>query len=126
MLSTKANIYGKLSVDAGLLSVIGTAANISDIYPETVTVFPMVIYQDDNQADGEYCDNKPTISAQRFTVHVFTKLDGPTTTAIAQQVARFFMDEYYHCVSNGEVSEPTEGVRHRVMIFSRELFASDI
>jgi hypothetical protein len=126
VLSTKSNIYGKLSVDAGLLAVIGTSANISDMYPETVTVFPMVIYQDDNQSDGEYCDNKPTISRQRFIVHIFTKLDGPTTTAIGLQVARFFRDEYYDCGSNGEVSEPTEGVRHRVMMFSRELFTSDI
>jgi hypothetical protein len=127
MLLTKTWIYGKMSTDAGILSVIGSTDNIIDMYPEAFLSFPIMSYQDDNQADGEYRDNKPSMTRQRFRIDIFTKLDGPyTNSAIGQKVAEFFTALDFNCGSNSEVMEPTEGVRHRVMRFSRELFASDL
>jgi hypothetical protein len=126
MLNSKADLYGKLSTDAGLLAVIGSSNNITDAWGETIESFPLVIYQDDDQKDGEFADNMPTMSRVRYRIDIFTKLDLATTSVIGQQVARFFRDAFFTCGTNGEVQDPTEGVRHRVMRFSRELFTSDI
>jgi hypothetical protein len=123
---TKSWIYGILSTDAGLIAAVGSDDNVTDIWPEVINTFPMVIYIDDNQSDMEYSDNRPMMSRQRFVVHIFTKLDGPTTSTIGAEVYRIFSGLFFNCGSNGEVPDETEGVRHRVMRFSRELFASDI
>lgn len=126
MLMTKAWIYGKMSVDAGILAAVGSTDNIVDAWPEQFLTFPLIVYQDDNQADGEFADNKPTMSKQRFRIDIFQKIDKGTTSAIGSAVALFFKDLFFTCGTNGEVQDVTEGVRHRVMRFSRELFTSDI
>jgi hypothetical protein len=129
MLATKKYIYDKLKADTALVAIIGTAADhIRDSWPETFTVWPLVIYQDDNQGDWHYTDNKPTGSSVRYRIDIFTKNDGimPTTTSIGIAVANIFSGLYFNCGTNGEVSDVVEGARHRVMRFSRELFPSDI
>jgi hypothetical protein len=126
MLATKSYLYSKLSTDAGLLALVGSSDNIVDAWPEEILTFPIVIYQDDNQSDGEYADNKPTMSRIRYKIDIFSKIDGVTNSEIGLQVARFFRDEFFNCGTNGEMQDVTEGVRHRVMRFSRELFTSDI
>lgn len=129
MLSTKKYYYDKLKADTALIALVGTAADhIKDAWPEAITVWPMVIYQDDDQSDFFYTDNKPTASSARVRIDIFTKNDGimATTTSIGKAVANIFGNEYWHCGTNGEVQDVVEGARHRVMRFSRELFAGDI
>jgi hypothetical protein len=123
----KAFYYSKLIGDAALAALIGIPADhIVDAFPAEVLTFPLVIYLDDNQEDMEYADNKATMSRARVTIHIFTKSDMATTTSIAMEIARIFNASYFNCGTNGEVPDPNPDVRHRVMRFSRELFASDI
>ncbi|MFA5137504.1 MAG: hypothetical protein WC489_09025 [Patescibacteria group bacterium] len=126
MLATKAWIYGKLSTDASVLSAFTDTDHVTDAYPEKVEVFPLLVFMDKNQADMEYGDNAPVMSAQSFEVHVFTKLDLETTTNLSIPVYDLFRSLDFSCTMNGEVPDPVEGVRHRVMRFSRELFPSDL
>jgi hypothetical protein len=126
MLATKAYIFSKLQLDSAIIAALGGTANIFDAWPEQVTTFPCIIYQDENQSDGEFADNQPLISRVRYRVDIFTKIDKATTTTIGMAVANLFKGLYFTCGSNGEVQDVVEGVRHRVMRFSREMFASDI
>jgi hypothetical protein len=128
VLATKFWFYTALSSDSGLDTVLGTNGSVTDEYPETIEKFPLVIYVDTNQYDSEFADNLPTRSTTRVTVHIYTKaLTGyPTTTAVGVEVARIFRAMFFNCVSNGEVPDETETVRHRVMVFSRSLAATDL
>jgi hypothetical protein len=126
MLPTKAWIFGKLSALPGLLAVVGDASHISDMRPDIIEVFPMVIFTDEDQHDEEYSDNMPKASMQKFKIEIFSKLDLATTTAIATPIATFFTGLFFSCDSNGEVPDPVMDVRHRVLHFSRELFATNL
>lgn len=126
MLATKAWLYGKLSVDSSILSAFGSVDNITDAFPEGIETFPLLIFLDKNQADMEFADNVPTMSAWAVDVHIFTKLDLSTTTTLAIPVYNLFSSLFFTCSANGEVPDPVDGVRHRVMRFSRELLPSDL
>ena len=127
MLRTKAYFFTALSEDTALATALGSG-EIVDQYPDVIETFPLVVYQDDNQTDGEYADNQPMISRARVVVHIFTKatIGYPTTTTLGILVANVFKGLFFHCVSNGETPDDSVGVRHRVMIFSRELFPSEM
>ena len=127
MVNVKKYVFTQLSGSTALQTLIGSG-QVVDMYPNEVTVFPLVVYIDSNQSDNEYADNKPETSRASVTVHVFTKtLTGfPTTTSIGIIIADIFKNLLWHCVSNSEVPDPIDSVRHRVMIFSRDLFPSDL
>jgi hypothetical protein len=126
MLPVKNKIYTMLTGDASLTLLLGGSDNIVSSWPEEILFFPVVIYQDENQSDSEFSDNKPTMSRIRYRIDVFTKSDSVTTTEIGLEIARIMGDDFFTCVSNGEVQDITEGVKHRVMRFGRELFLADI
>lgn len=125
MLASKAWIYSQLSSYAPLLSVV-SFNSIADYRPEIITQFPSVIISDDNQMDFEYVDNRAVMSIVRVKIDIFTKIELATTTAIGKPIADLFDSLSFHCSANGEVPDPIEGVRHRVMLFSRALFPSEI
>lgn len=128
MLLTKAWFYQLLASDTDLITLLGDDGDITDMYPEEVTTFPLVIYMDDDQRDEEYSDNLPTVTSQTFTIDIFTKTTTgyPTTSEIGILIANLLKENMFSCTANGEVPDDTTGVRHRVMSFTRELFASDI
>lgn len=125
MLASKSWLYGQLSVYAPLLAIV-PVTNISDTRPEIITQFPHVSILDENQRDREYGDNHPIMSEQIYKIDIYTRIDLVTTTAIGVVVADFFDGVFFHCLSNGEIPDPAEGVRHRVMRFSRALFPSEV
>ncbi len=128
MLLTKAWISTKLSASSSLTTLIGGTSHILDAWPLSVNIFPLLILTDENQIDVEYLDNKATGSEANIKIDIFSKADAglPTTSAIGVLVASVFSDLLFHCGFNGEVPDPTEGVRHRVMRFSRKLLPSDL
>jgi len=127
MISVKSFYYKTLSTDTELVALIGSTDNIINAWPEIVSTFPLIIYQDEDQKDFEFRDNKPMGSTVRLRIDIFIKIDsGKTTDDFAIELARIFGDLFFTCGTNGEVFEPTEGVRHRVMRFSRGLFPSDV
>jgi hypothetical protein len=125
MISTKELLYSKLTSSSELQTVLGAAGKIYNFYPETVTVFPLVAFQDENQSDFEYADNRPHGSSVRVKIDIFTKTGTglPTTWDIGKIVYDILSGEDFDCGTNGEVADPTDGVRHRVMRFSREFIS---
>ena len=114
-----------MAVDAAILSALGPNGVVTDSRPEEIETFPTLAYTDDSQSDLEWADNKPQGTAMKFIIDIFTKVEQglPTTTDIAIPVAKFFTDLFFYCARNGEVPDDTVGVRHRVMVFTREVFA---
>lgn len=127
MFNIKKYVFTQLSGSTALQTLIGSG-QVVDMYPNEVNTFPLVVYLESNQSDNEYADNKPETSRASVIVHIFTKsLKGfPTTTAIGIVIGDIFKNLLWHCVSNGETPDPNDSVRHRVMIFSRDLFPSDL
>jgi hypothetical protein len=128
MVPTKAWLNTLLTGSSALVALLGSVAHIVDTHPSAITLFPMVCLTDDNHADMEYADNKPLMDSVSIKIDVYTKIDGalPTTTAIAQIIIGLLADKFFSCGQNGEVPDPTDGVRHRVLKFSRELLPSDL
>jgi hypothetical protein len=128
MLATKAWYWNKLSTDASLLALLGGVSHISDMRPEVITVFPMVILTDEDHRDREYAHNKPKAVRQQVKADIYIRaLNGAATTStIGILIANIFDALFFTCSGNHEVPEPLDGVRHRTMRFSRDLFPSDL
>ena len=125
MINSKALYYSRLSTDSALLAMIGGATHIANACPETISTFPFVAFTDDNQEDSIFADNTPHSSNVRVRIDIFTKINAgqPTTWDIGALVYAIFTALFFTCGTNGEVPDPTEGVRHRVMRFSREVIS---
>jgi len=125
MINTKAKYYTLLTGNAALTTLIGGATHIANTHPEVITIFPFVAFTDDDQEDSLYADNAPHSSNVRMKIDIYTKINAgqPTTWDIGQLVYNIFKAQYFHCGTNGEVPDPTEGVKHRVMRFSREVIS---
>ena len=128
MLKMKAFYYKALSTSTELLEELGDNGDIVSSYPHTIEKFPLIIYSDDTQSDTEYAENKPTASSCSVTIHIFTKAvyGYPTTSTLGVIIANIFNDLYFHCSSNREVENIDSSVKHRVMIFNRDLLPGDI
>ena len=116
--------YTKLSTDAALLALVGSTANISASYPETITVWPYVIFREENQPSAEYGDNLPLANISTYVVDVFVKND--STTPIAQAIDNLFTPLHWSCIYNSDVPDPDPMARHRVMRYTRPLYVGDI
>lgn len=124
MFDTGVLINTKLSTDATLLSLVGSADNILASYPEKPNTFPLVIFRELDQVDVEFCDDLPIGSNSTYVVDVYVKEDTPTPIAIA--VCNIFKGIYWACNYNSDVPDPDALVRHRVMHFTRPLLSSDL
>ena len=124
MFDTEAFIYNALSHDASLLSLIGGVTHLTNAYPESIEVFPMVLFKLENQPDREFVDNKPIGNNCTFTVDIFT-LEADTFP-IANAVYTVFNNLFWACDYNQETPDPNIRVRHRIMRFNRLLFAGDM
>jgi hypothetical protein len=125
VINAKSLYYSKLVANTALTTLLGGTAHIANACPEVITTFPFVAFTDDDQDDSMYADNVPHSSNVRVRIDIYTKINAgmPTTFDIGELVYNVFTALYFHCGTNGEVSDPTEGVRHRVMRFSREVIS---
>ena len=122
MLNVGGFVYSLLTNSIDLTALV-SVDSISSSYPETVTVFPSVIFLDE-QGDAEFVDNLPESSNASVTVHVFVRDDSPF--AIANIICDLFKSNYWACTPNVDAPDPETAVRHRVMRFTRPLLPGDI
>lgn len=106
--------------DSRLTSIV---EDILDAYPNSIEVFPTVIFLDTNQSDTEFADNKAWADICDVTVHIFTKAieNYPTTSQIGMVVDEIMKENYFTTTSNMEVADPIDDVRHRVINFRKIL-----
>lgn len=117
--------YRNLLSNSTDLTALVDAGNIVSAYPNEVTVFPLVVYEDSDARDVAYSDNLPNGTTARVRVHIFTKtLSGyPTTGQIGEIIHGLFRADYWHCSMNGETADVDDSVRHRVMVFTRSFYS---
>lgn len=117
-------IYNKLLNDERITLLVDED-NILSAWPgEEIENFPCIIFLDDNQADTEYNENRPSASSCSVQIHIFSKkLDGYSTTSdIAEKVVDVFHEDLWNCSQNRETSDPDPNCEHRVMIFNKSIF----
>lgn len=117
-------IYNELLDNEDLKTLIDEDS-IFDAYPNEVTVFPCVIFLDQNQREIEFADNFNIADLLQVQIHIFTKSleNFPTTSEIGLIVGNIFKADYWTCESNGEIADIQDNIRHRVMNFSKKILA---
>lgn len=119
MVDVGAIAYSTLTNSSALISALGDTSHISASYPSEITIFPYVIFLDD-QRDNEFGDNLPMSSDANITIHVFVKDDSPY--AITKIICDLFKPLYWSCVSNVDSPDPDNDIRHRVLSFTRKIW----
>lgn len=116
-------IYNSLLNNESITSLI-PEDNILNAYPDDLEIYPCIIFLDDNQNDTEYYENKPGASFCSVQIHIFSKkLENYISTAdVAIAIAEVFNNDLWNCIQNGEVSDPSPNVEHRVMRFNKSIF----
>jgi len=122
MINAKA-LYNSLLNDSRILELV-SEDNILNAYPSSVENFPCIVFEDENQADTEYSDNKAGASSCSVIIHIFTKkLDGyATTSEIGIVVAEVMNEDYWNCSQNREIADTVQDVEHRFMVFNKSIF----
>lgn len=120
MLNVKKYMFTLLTSDAELSGLLGEG-HIVSTYPQKVTIFPLVVYEDSGQRDVEFSDNLPEGTDTSVRIHIFTKTlsDYPTTAKIGEIVHRIMRADFWACTLNTETSDVSDNIRHRIMDFKR-------
>ena len=124
MQDTELYITDLLTTDATLLALVGDATHISSVYPEKITLFPYIVYREENQIDTKFKDDFPSASISEYIVDIFVKEND--TYPIAKAVYDIFFPLNWVCDYSSNVPDPDIRVQHRTMRFSRLLMAGDI
>lgn len=125
MLNMKKYYLTLLSSSSDLATLLGQNGEILSAYPEEVTKFPLVVYEDSNQRDVAFSDNLPQGTAASVRIHIFTKVltDYPTTSAIGNVIHDLFRGDFWTCTANTEINDVDDSVKHRIMDFTREFYS---
>lgn len=125
MIDTKQYVKELLKNSQPLLEKLGKYGKIYASYPNEITVFPCVIYTEENQYDDCFYDNYAEGSAVKVRIHVFTKTNSgyPSTWEIGNVIHSVFRKDMWSCVYNSEMSDVDDNVRHRVMDFTKGFYS---
>ena len=90
-----------LSNNSSLTALIGTGKVMAG-YPQEVTVFPTVIFEDINSSDVAFSDNLPEGTSAQVRIHIFSKtVKGyPKAEDIAELIRSIFRADYWAMTNN--------------------------
>ena len=113
-----------LSNNSSLTELLGNGKILS-AYPQEVTVFPVVIFEDNDSSDIEFSDNLPNGTAAQVRIHVFSKtLKGyPKAEDIAELIRSIFRADYWAMTNNTESPDVDDNIKHRILDFKREFYS---
>lgn len=113
-----------LSNNSALTTLIGNGKILS-AYPQEVTVFPMVIFEDINSSDVAFSDNLPEGTSAQVRIHIFSKtVKGyPKAEDIAEIIRGIFREDFWAMTSNQETPDVEDNIKHRIMDFRREFYS---
>jgi hypothetical protein len=114
-----------LTASSELVAKVGSNGILS-AYPQEVTQFPCVIYEDSNSSDTEFSDNYADGLSASVRIHIFTKTikNYPTTNEIGELVHSVFKLNHWTMTMNQETADVQDNIHHRIMDFSRKFFFS--
>ena len=113
-----------LSASSELITLIGEK-HIVSAYPQEVTTFPLVIFEDVNSSDVAFSDNLPEGTSATVRIHIFSKtIKGyPKAEEIADVVRSIFRADYWAMLSNNETPDVDDNIKHRILDFKREFYS---
>ena len=113
-----------LSASSELETLIGKNKIVS-AYPQEVTTFPLVIFEDVNSSDVAFSDNLPEGTSATVRIHIFSKtIKGyPKAEEIADVVRSIFRADYWAMLSNNETPDVEDNIKHRILDFKREFYS---
>lgn len=113
-----------LSNNSSLIELLGNGKVLSG-YPQKVTVFPVVIFEDNDSSDIEFADNLPNGTAAQVRIHVFSKtLKGyPKAEIIADLIRSIFREDFWAMTNNTESPDVDDNIKHRILDFKREFYS---
>ena len=113
-----------LSASSELIALIGENRIVS-AYPQEVTAFPLVIFEDMNSSDVAFSDNLPEGTSATVRIHIFSKtIKGyPKAEEIADIVRSIFRADYWAMLSNNETPDVNDNIKHRILDFKREFYS---
>lgn len=113
-----------LSNNSALTEIIGDGKIVS-VYPQKITVFPMVIFEDINSSDVAFSDNKPEGTSAQVRIHMFSKtIKGyPKVEDIAEIIRNIFRDDFWAMTNNQDAPDVEDNTKHRIMDFRREFYS---
>ena len=113
-----------LSASSELETLIGKNKIVS-AYPQEVTTFPLVIFEDVNSSDVAFSDNLPEGTSATVRIHILSKtIKGyPKAEEIADVVRSIFRNDYWTMTGNNETPDVEDNIKHRIMDFRREFYS---
>ncbi len=113
-----------LSNNSALTTILGNGKILS-AYPRKVTVFPTVIFEDNNSSDVAFSDNLPEGTSAQVRIHIFSKtVKGyPKAEDISEIIRSIFRDEFWAMTNNQDTPDVEDNTKHRIMDFRREFYS---
>ena len=113
-----------LSNNSSLTALIGSGKVLSG-YPQEVTTFPVVIFEDNDSSDIEFADNLPNGTAAQVRIHVFSKTikSYPKAEDIAELIRSIFREDFWAMTNNTESPDVDDNIKHRILDFKREFYS---
>lgn len=113
-----------LSASSELETLIGKNKIVS-AYPQEVTTFPLVIFEDVNSSDVAFSDNLPEGTSAQVRIHIFSKtIKGyPKAETIADIVRSIFRNDFWTMTGNNETPDVEDNIKHRILDFKREFYS---
>ena len=114
-----------LTGNSAVVRLLGSTDKIVASYPNEVTTFPLVIYEDINSSDVAFSDNLPEGTSATVRIHIFSKLvkNYAKVEDIAEVVHSIFRLDHWTMTSNNDTADTEDNIRHRVMDFKREFYS---
>ena len=108
-----------------LVTLLGSTDKIVASYPNEVTTFPLVIYEDTNSSDVAFSDNLPEGTSATVRIHIFSKLvkNYAKVEDIAEVVHSVFRLDHWAMTGNNDTPDTEDNIRHRVLDFKREFYS---
>ena len=114
-----------LTGSSALVSLLGSTDKIVASYPNEITTFPLVIYEDTNSSDVAFSDNLPEGTSATVRIHIFSKLikNYAKVEDIAEIVRSVFRADYWAMTMNQDTADTEDNIRHRILDFKREFYS---
>ena len=114
-----------LTNSSELVALLGSADKIVASYPNEVTTFPLVIYEDMNSSDVAFSDNLPEGTSATVRIHIFSKLikNYAKVEDITEIVHSVFRADYWAMTMNQDSADTEDNIRHRILDFKREFYS---
>jgi len=123
-MTVKTWLVAKLKADTALMALITDSTHLLASRPDTITVFPCLIYTEVNNADAFFLDDRPTAADSVFIFDIYVAAG--STSAIDEALHTVMMGLFYTCEFDSDVPDADLNVKHKTSRYRRSIRAEDL